>query len=83
MWPQSAWLYVQTSGRLGLVTLWHFGFNFFPMFLDELPVTVAIWLQAIVTLVIALSLALFFGLTLQRSSAAEGFAADRERVSPI
>jgi membrane protease YdiL (CAAX protease family) len=62
------WLFVQTKGKLLIVILFHFGLNFFPMFIGGLSMEQSLWLQTVVNLGAAVVLIISFGPNLQRSS---------------
>jgi membrane protease YdiL (CAAX protease family) len=61
------WLFLHTRGSLSMAMQFHFVFDYLPQFLfAENELGLAIWLQAIVSLAVALILILVFGVTLQR-----------------
>lgn len=61
------WLSVHTQGTLVIVILCHFGFNYFVFFEEGMALPQILWLEAVVTLALALILILLFGPNLQRS----------------
>lgn len=63
------WLFVHTQGSLAMAMLFHFAFDYLPQFLlSGLAIEHAVWAQAIVSLVLAFLLILFYGPNLQRNS---------------
>jgi membrane protease YdiL (CAAX protease family) len=70
------WLFIQTRGSLAIVILCHFSANYFGIFNEGIPAVENAWLQAIVTLILAAGLGLFYGPALQRSPAQNATAID-------
>jgi uncharacterized protein len=62
------WLFVQTRGSLFIVILHHAAQNFLVYLNGGVPFAESSWLLAAVTVVLALTVILFFGPSLQRSS---------------
>lgn len=67
------WLFVHTRGSLAMAMLFHFAIDYAPQFVLDapLPITRAVWAQAIVGLAVALILVLLYGADLQRVPAKE------------
>jgi membrane protease YdiL (CAAX protease family) len=62
------WLFVHTRGSLAMAMLFHFAMDYSPQFLfAATDVGLAVWLQAIAALAVALILAFVFGVDLQGS----------------
>jgi uncharacterized protein len=72
------WLFLQTRGSLAMAMLFHFAIDYAPQFVLDapLPIAQALWVQAIVSLGVALGLTLLFGTDLQRGPVKELAAAD-------
>lgn len=62
------WLFLHTRGSLAMAMLFHFAADYAPQFmLHGLPISEAVWSQAIVNLAVALVLILLFGAGLRSS----------------
>jgi membrane protease YdiL (CAAX protease family) len=71
------WLFLQTRGSLAMAMLFHFAADYAPQFiLHRLPISQAVWSQAIVNLAAALVLILLFGADLQRNPVRKMTVAD-------
>jgi len=72
------WLFLHTRGSLAMAMLFHFAFDYAPQFVLDapLPITQAVWAQAIVGLAVALGLILLYGADLKRGPAKELALAD-------
>jgi hypothetical protein len=62
------WLFVHTRGSLVMAMVFHFAVDYSPQFLfAATDVGLAVWLQAMAALTVALLLVVVFGADLQRS----------------
>lgn len=65
------WLFIQSRGSLVIVILCHFSANYFGIFNGGIPAVENAWLQAIVTLILAIGLVPLYGPNLQRGPVKE------------
>ena len=72
------WMFVHTRSSVTLAMVLHFVFNFSPQFILEKSIATgqALWLEAIISLSLALGLALVLGPNLQRRPAVQTTAVD-------
>jgi membrane protease YdiL (CAAX protease family) len=72
------WLFIHTRGSLAMAMLFHFAIDYAPQFILDasLPIAQAVWVQAIISLAVALVLILLYGADLQRSPVKQMTVAD-------